>query len=292
MSSRRLGRGLDALLPRLPGRDGGEPERFREVAIDELEPNPEQPRSGVAGAGLENLAASIRSQGVLEPIVVRDTGSGLQIVAGERRWRAARLAGLPRIPVVLRDVAEADVGLLALVENLQREDLNPIDEARAFRRLAEEHGLTHDRIAAEVGRSRASVTNALRLLELDPEVLGLVATGKLAAGAGRALLGLGPQAQRALAEEAAGGNLSVRAVESRARALRQNRGMTPARKPKPALDPNTVDAQERMERSVGLPVVVRRRQKGGTVRIRFYSEDDLHRIFLRLTRRMSAKDHT
>ena len=279
MKRRGLGRGLDALLPSAASTDGP-----REVPVGELAPNPAQPRSQIAAEDLEGLAASIAARGVIEPIVVRGQAGRFQIIAGERRWRAARLAGLERVPVVVREASDEDVGLLALVENLQREDLNPIEEALAFRRLADAGGMTHGAIAAEVGRSRTAVTNTLRLLELTPQVRRLVETGKLRAAAGRALVPLDAATQAQLAEEIIRGDLSVREVERRVKRAREGSGPGSPGTPRPSgLDPNTRDAQERMQRAVGFPVQIRRRGKGGAVQIQFFSEDDLHRIFVVLT---------
>ncbi len=279
MKRRGLGRGLDALLPSAVSADGS-----RSAPVGELVPNPAQPRSQIAPEDLEGLAASIAARGVIEPIVVRPQAGRFQIIAGERRWRAAQLAGLERVPVVVRDASDEDVGLLALVENLQREDLNPIEEALAFRRLADAGGMTHGAIATEVGRSRTAVTNTLRLLELTPHVRRLVETGKLRAAAARALVPLDAVTQAALAEEIVRGDLSVREVERRVKRTREAGGPGPAGASRPSgLDPNTRDAQERMQRSVGFPVQIRRRGKGGAVQIQFFSEDDLHRIFVLLT---------
>lgn len=279
MKRRGLGRGLDAFLPSAAPDSG-----YREAAIDELSPNPNQPRAAPENADIEGLAASIAAQGVLEPVLVRKREGRLEIVAGERRWRAARKAGLETVPVVVREVSDGDLALLALVENLQRQDLNPIEEAAAFRRLAGDAGLTHEGIAREVGRSRAAVTNALRLLDLTPEVRKQIENGRLRAAAGRALVPLPAEEQRRLAEEAVSRDLSVREVERRVRsALRAKDGKPRGASPK-GLDANTRHAQERMEQSAGLPVEIRRRGKGGEVRVRFFSEDDLQRVFLLLTR--------
>ncbi len=283
MRKRRLGRGLDALLP-----TPSVGEEFRHLLAEQLEPNPEQPRSDFPEEDLEGLTSSIASRGLLEPIVVRAAGDRFQIVAGERRWRAARKAGLEVVPVVIREVEDGDLGLLALVENLQREDLNPMDEAAAFRRLAAEGGLTHEQIAAEVGRSRAAVTNAVRLLDLAPEVRRLIATGKLRAAAGRALIPLDPADQHRLATEIVRDDLSVREVEGRIRRLRAARKQGDPKSG--ALDANTRDAGLQMEHAVGLPVRIVRRGKGGSVRVRFFSEDDLHRIFTVLTAKREAPD--
>lgn len=281
MKRRGLGRGLDALLPSSSVERG-----YREVPVERLTPNPEQPRSAPESADLEGLAASIASRGVIEPVVVREVADGFEIVAGERRWRAARQAGLQTIPVVVREVPEGNRALLALVENLQRQNLNPIEEAVAFRRLATDGGLTHDRIAREVGRSRAAVTNALRLLELSPEVRKGIESGRLRAAAGRAMISLPPAAQQKLAEAVVREDLSVREVERRVKAAQREVGKKDrvgrtGRDTK--TDANTRAAEERMQQSAGLPVQIRRRGKGGEVRVRFFSEDDLHRVFLLLT---------
>ena len=279
MKRRGLGRGLDALLPSAVSTDGS-----RSVPVGELAPNPAQPRSQIAAENLEGLAASIAARGVIEPIVVRPQAGRFQIIAGERRWRAAQLAGLERVPVVVREASDEDVGLLALVENLQREDLNPIEEALAFRRLADAGSMTHGAIASEVGRSRTAVTNTLRLLELTPQVRRLVETGKLRAAAGRALVPLDAATQAQLAEEIIRGDLSVREVERRVKRAREGSAPgQPKRSGPPGLDPNTRDAQQRMQRAVGFPVRIRRRGKGGAVQIQFFSEDDLHRIYVVLT---------
>ena len=279
MKRRGLGRGLDALLPSAAPTDGS-----RSVPVGKLAPNPAQPRSQIAEEDLAGLTASIAARGVIEPIVVRPQAGRFQIIAGERRWRAARLAGLERVPVVVRETSDEDVGLLALIENLQREDLNPVEEALAFRRLADAGGMTHGAIAAEVGRSRTAVTNTLRLLELTPQVRRLVETGKLRAAAGRALVPLDAATQAQLAEEVIRGDLSVREVERRVKQAREGGGPgQPKRSRRSGLDPNTRDAQERMQRAVGFPVQIRRRGKGGAVQIQFFSEDDLHRIFVVLT---------
>lgn len=278
MKRRALGRGLDALLPAAAADS-----KYREAAIDELSPNPNQPRAAPENADIEGLAASIAAQGVLEPVLVRKREGRLEIVAGERRWRAARKAGLETVPVVVREVSDGDLALLALVENLQRQDLNPIEEAAAFRRLAGDAGLTHEGIAREVGRSRAAVTNALRLLDLTPAVREMIENGRLRAAAGRALVPLPGDEQRRLAEDAVARDLSVREVERRVRsALRSREGKPRGASPK-GLDANTRHARERMEQSAGLPVEIRRRGKGGEVRVRFFSEDDLQRVFLLLT---------
>ncbi len=281
---RGLGRGLDALLP--PASDTRR-EVYREIAVEGLVPNAAQPRTSIDDGELASLAASIAARGVIEPIVVRPRGSGFEIVAGERRWRAARQAGLARVPVVIREVADDDIGLLALIENLQREELNPLEEAAAFRKLAHA-GRTHEQIAIEVGRSRTAITNTLRLLELTPPVATLVAKTQLSTGAARALLPLPAAEQLALAREIVRRQLPVREVERRVAVFLGRKPHRPPRRP----DPNTRDAQHRMERAMGLPVRLDRRGKGGTVTVRFFNEDDLHRVFQRLTGDSDSRSRT
>lgn len=286
MKRRGLGRGLDALLPSTALTDGS-----RSLAVEQLVPNPSQPRSQIAPEDLEGLRASIAARGIIEPIVVRPKAGRFQIIAGERRWRAAQLAGLERVPVVVREASDEDVGLLALVENLQREDLNPIEEALAFRQLADAGGMTHDAIASEVGRSRTAVTNTLRLLELTPQVRRLVETGQLRAAAARALVPLEAGTQAHLAQEIVRNDLSVREVERRVKRARGDKESGAGRqRGSSGTDPNTRDAQERMQRAVGFPVQIRRRGKGGAVRIQFFSEDDLHRIFVLLTSKREVSE--
>lgn len=298
MKRRGLGRGLETLLP--DPRPTGIGSGVRELPLDRLEPNPDQPRAEIPPADLESLAASIAAWGILEPIVVRPhprQAGRFQIIAGERRWRAARLAGLERAPVVLRETPDRELAILALVENLQREDLNPVEEARAFRQLQQEAGLTHEQIATQVGLSRSAVTNSLRLLDLGPTALRLVENGGLRAAAARALVPLDREQQDALAAEVVSRGLPVREVERRARVAlgsRRKAGGRPSRSakdgPDAELDANTRDAQERMQRAMGLPVAIRRHGLGGSVRIRFFSEDDLHRVFARLTESAATEE--
>ncbi len=210
MNKRGLGRGLGALLSAAPS----ESDTLLEVALDTIEPNPYQPRKQIDSAGLKELEASIRVSGVIQPIVVRRVGNGYQLIAGERRWRAARLAGLSRIPAVVRDVSDAESLELALVENLLREDLNPIDQAEAYQRLILEFGWTQDELAQRVGRDRSSIANTLRLLKLHPQIQEDLKSGALTMGHARALLALGsPDAQLKLREEILANSWSVRATE-------------------------------------------------------------------------------
>src|SRR5580765_1171482 len=259
-----LGKGLSALIP-----DAPEPTRASavEADIDRLEPNDFQPRNYVDDARLQELAQSIRANGIIQPIVVRTVGDRFQIIAGERRWRAARLAGLLRVPVVVRDVApgqEQSLLEMALIENIQREDLNPIDEALAYQRLSEEFHLTQEDIATAVGKDRASVANHVRLLKLPAEVRAEVASGRLSMGHARALLSLTGEAE----------SLVKKIVESTA----PPREAAP---PKPA-DVHTRAAEEQLKLLLGTKVRIVRSGKRGRIEIDFVSEDELIRIYERL----------
>ena len=245
-----LGRGLDALLGNSANR-GPSPTQatpaelagdgLRQVRLDHLQPGKYQPRSAIEPGKLTELADSIRAQGVIQPIVAREVSPGrFEIIAGERRWRAAREAGLDTVPVVLRDVDDRAVIAMALIENIQREDLNPLEEALALSRLIDEFSLTHQNAAEAVGRSRAAVSNLLRLLELPPEIRALLEARQLEMGHARALLTLAPQAAIGLAREAAENGLSVREVERRAQQLAQ--GKIPNGKREPARPARRDDA--------------------------------------------------
>ena len=281
-----LGKGLSALIPDVP-----EPPKAGpiEVDIDLLAPNPQQPRLNMDDARLEELAASIKSNGIIQPILVRRTGPSYRIIAGERRWRAAQRAGLQRVPVVVRDVAEGDKQLLelALIENLQREGLNPIDEALAYQRLAEDFSLTQEQIAAAVGKDRSSVANFMRLLKLPEEVRADLASGTLSTGHARALLALpDAAAQRHGAREVVARRLSVRETEALVKKLTssKSRETGTTRSIEPA-DVHTRAAEDRMRFALGTKVRIIRRGAAGRIEIDFGSETELNRIFEQLTSR-------
>lgn len=276
-----LGKGLSALIPDAPEvpRTG-----TVEVDIDLLAPSDQQPRLMLDDGKLDELAASIRANGLIQPILVRRTGGTYRIIAGERRWRAAQRAGLLKVPVVIREVPEGDERQLlelALVENLQREDLNPIDEALAYQRLVDEFGLTQDQVAAAVGKDRTSVANYLRLLRLPEEIRGDVASGALSMGHARTLLGLPqPAAQRQAAREVITRSLSVRETEALVKKLA---APTPAR-PATAADVHTRAAEDRLRFALGTKVRIVRRGTGGSIEIDFSSESELNRLYEQLTR--------
>ncbi|PYQ23752.1 MAG: chromosome partitioning protein ParB [Acidobacteria bacterium] len=276
MKRKALGKGLSALLP---DPEASPPdETALNVSPDRLEPNPFQPRTLLEPARLEELAASIRESGVIQPLLVRRSGPRYQIIAGERRWRAAQRLGLATVPVVVREVPDERLLELALVENIQREVLSPLEEAQAFQRLHDEFRLSQEDVARKVGRDRSTIANTLRLLRLPAEVKDMIAGGRLDAGHGRALLALErPEDQLALGREAARKGLSVREVERRAALQR-------APRPRRARDPNTRAAEERLRAALGARVRIVRRGKGGALRVEFKTEPELHRLYEMLLR--------
>jgi ParB family transcriptional regulator, chromosome partitioning protein len=285
-----LGKGLSALIPDAPEI---EPRvATLEVEIDRLTPNDFQPRVAMDDSRLQELAQSIRSNGVIQPIVVRRLGDRFQIIAGERRWRAAKLAGLTSVPVAIRDVPagrEQSLLQMALIENIQREDLNPIDEALAYRRLADEFHLTQETIASAVGKDRASVANTLRLLKLPDEVRAEVAGGRLSMGHARALLSLQDEAdQRRVARDVLTQGLSVRDTESVVKRLVDGEpSAKPAASPKP-VDVHTRAAEEKLRLLLGTRVRIVRRGTRGRIEIEFGSEDELIRIYEQITEQSNA----
>jgi ParB family chromosome partitioning protein len=281
-----LGRGLSALIPEPEGETQAAAGAAAQAPVDRLDPNPFQPRSAIDPQRLAELQASIRASGIVQPILVRRRGERYQIIAGERRWRAAQALGLASVPVTLRDVPDEQLLELALVENVQREDLTPLEEAQAFQRMQSELGLTQEEIARRVGRDRTTIANTLRLLRLPHELRELVGRGALDAGHARALLALeAAEDQLALGREAARKGLSVREVERRVALMRAPRGgRAGARK-----DPNTAAAEERLRRTLGTRVEIRRRGKGGAIRVLFKSEAELQRLFELLQRAGRAR---
>lgn len=270
MLRRGLGRGIDSLIPPVEPEPG---ETAVEVPIEEIDPNPYQPRREFRKEALEELSASIREHGVLQPLIVRRVGDRFQLVAGERRLRAAQMAGLARVPVVVRSMDERQVMIVSLVENLQREDLEPLEEAEAFRRLIEEFGLTQEEAARQVGKSRSEVANTLRLLKLGGSARRLLEEGRITAGHARALLNLEPEKQEEVASLLAERELSVREVEQLAR---QAKGRT--RSQEREKSSRVREAEEILCRVLGSPVVVRSSGRRGTIAISFFGEEDLDRL--------------
>ncbi|MGZ4189026.1 MAG: ParB/RepB/Spo0J family partition protein [Actinomycetota bacterium] len=276
-----LGRGLSALLPQEQRVAGPQ---LRDVPLDEIRPNPRQPRTGLDDAMLEELAASIRSVGLLQPVVVRPVSGGYELVAGERRWRASKIAGLMRIPAIVRETGDDQMLRDALIENLQRVDLNPLEEAAAFRQLVDDFGATHEEIADRVGKSRAAVTNALRLLQLGPDVQQRLAAGTLSAAHGRAIAALADHdAQARAAARVVAGSLSVRQTEDLVRQMvgtgDQLRERAIARrdvsKERPA---GILEAEMLLSDILGTRVAVEPGRRRGRISIEFADFDDLDRI--------------
>ena len=279
-----LGKGLSALIPDVPDVRPGA--ASAEVDVDLISPNEHQPRHRFEDARLDELAQSIKANGVIQPIVVRKVDGGYRIIAGERRWRAAQRAGLTRVPVVVKDVrAGNDAQLLemALIENIQREDLNPIDQAAAYEKLSSDFSMTQEEIAAAVGKDRSSVANHMRLLKLPQEVRAEVAGGRLSMGHARALLGIADEGgQRQVAREVIARNLSVR--ETEAMVKRFERGAPPVRRAVAAeSDVHTRAAEEKLRMTLGTRVRISRKGKGGRIEIDFGSEDELQRLYEHLT---------
>ena len=278
-----LGKGLSALMPDMP--DVRPAAATTEVDVDQILPNEHQPRHQFEDARLDELAQSIKANGVIQPIVVRKVDGGYRIIAGERRWRASQRAGLTRVPVVVKDVAAGnDARLLemALIENIQREDLNPIDQAAAYERLSDEFSMTQEAIAAAVGKDRSSVANHMRLLKLPQEVRAEVAGGRLSMGHARALLAIADEgAQRQVAREVIARNLSVRETEAMVKRL--GRESSRPRNAPAASDVHTRAAEEKLRMTLGTRVRIQRKGKTGRIEIDFGSEDELQRLYEHLT---------
>lgn len=280
MSKKGLGRGLGALIPEVGPVDR---EQIQELPLERIRPNPRQPRKEFAPEALAELAASIREHGVVQPVLVRPVDGGYELVAGERRWRAARAAGLERIPAVVRDISPAKAMEIALIENLQREDLNPVEQAEAYRTLLEEHGLSHEELARRLGKSRPQITNTLRLLQLPRPVQALVASGALSVGHAKVLLGVeDPQRQEQLAARASQDGLSVRALEQEVERLRTRpaptRGGRPRREGRERTDPELVALEARLRERFGTPVRIHPGQPRGRIEIHYFGDEDLARL--------------
>jgi ParB family transcriptional regulator, chromosome partitioning protein len=277
-SGSALGRGLASLIPQRHTNEAA----IVDVALARITPNPYQPRRRMDDAVLEELAASIREHGVLQPVLVTETLDGYQLVAGERRVRAARIAGLERIPALVRQLADRDQLEVALVENVQRADLDPIDEASAYRQLLDEFGLTQERVAERVGKSRAAVANTLRLLDLHPDVQAAIAEGRLSEGHGRALGGLPVDGQAHVLGTVIDQGLSVRQTEELVRRLREPRPVKEPVAAAPRLDPDLERVEEDLRQRLGTKVSLSRSRKGGRIVIEYYSDEELGRLYERL----------
>ncbi len=275
-----LGRGLAALIPQRPTTATGS----IEIPLARIRENPRQPRLRMDDEALATLAESIRHHGVIQPVLVTESIDGYQLVAGERRVRAARLAGLERVPAIVRQLADRQQLELALVENLQREDLDPMESARAYRQLLDEFAFTQEELASRVGRARSTVANTLRLLELDQRVQDAIVDGRISEGHARALGGLPQEAQARALESVIEGELSVRQVEELVRRVREPRIVetVEANGTSNIADPEVERLEEDLRRALGTKVRLARTRRGGRIVIEYFGDDELARIYQRL----------
>jgi ParB family chromosome partitioning protein len=302
VARKALGRGLEALIPAGVEREvsivpGGRPQDARigdiqHVALIKIVRNPAQPRTQFAPDAIRELAASIRERGVLQPVLLRPAGDGFQLVAGERRFLAAREAGFTTIPAIIRPLTDRESLLIALIENIQRENLNPIDEARAYYRLATEYGLQHEEIGQRVGKDRSTISNAIRFNNLPQDVQALMESGSLSAGHGRALLSLAtPKQQSDLATTAAAHGWSVRDLEERIRRSGAPRTARSRRTPRRAFSAELMAVEDELMRVIGAKVRLTRRRGGsGSILIEYHSEEELDRI-LTMLRELAPGTH-
>jgi len=276
MNKRGLGKGLGALLPMVESEDENV---IREIKISEIEPNKNQPRKKFDEEKLEKLAESIKTHGVIQPIIVKKQPSGFyQIIAGERRWRAARLAGFKSIPAVIKDYSQRDIMEIALIENLQREDLNPIEESEAYRNLLEEYGLTQEEISSRVGKSRSAIANSLRLLNLPGEIKQMLIDDKLTSGHARALLTIeNPELQKEIANKIVNEQLSVRETEKIVKRYGKNKNKERQKEENHLIHYYT-DLENNLSKRLGTKVKIHAGKKKGKIEIEYYSNDDLERL--------------
>ncbi len=277
---RRLGKGLGALIPEvLTGS-----EDTNEISLDQIQPNPFQPREVFDDEKLRELASSIKEHGILQAVVVSPTGDGnFFLVAGERRCRAARIAGLSSVPAIIKSLDRKTMLEIALIENLQREDLNPVEEARAYKRLMQEYNYTQEELARRIGRSRPSIANSIRLLSLPGEILELLAQGEISAGQVRPLLAISdPRMQQEAARQIIEEGLSAREAEKIAARISMRSGKK--REPEKAVtqDPVHIELQAQIQRSLGTKVRFKQGKNGGTIEIFYYSEEDLERLIAKI----------
>ena len=277
MKRRSLGRGLDSLIPKNPETESA---GYQMVSTDLLKPNASQPRKHFEQSALEELAESIRENGVIQPLIVRKENGVFEIVAGERRWRAAKIAKLEKLPVVIRTATDQDVAELTLIENIQREDLNPIEEAKAYEKLAERFGLTHDEIAKKTGKNRSVVTNQLRLLRLSQKAKEALVSGAITVGHARALLAASsPQEMDSLLGEVVKKDLTVRATEALVKKRNRSAQLPPElSSDKVEEDIFTKDLTEQIAGRFSTKVKISSNKKRGKIEIEYYSPEELERI--------------
>lgn len=273
VNKRGLGKGLGALIPENEEQAGNS---IIEIKLTDIEPNDKQPRKEFGDEALTDLAESIKEHGVVQPIIVRKLGGGYQIIAGERRWRASRLAGSKTIPAIVKDCTNLEVMELALIENLQREDLNSIEEALAYKSLIEEYKMTQEEISKQIGKSRPAIANSLRLLQLPQEIKNMIAMGKISQGHARALLAIeGDKKQLEIAEKIIEQQLNVRQIEKLAKTEKKKE------KKETELDSYQLEIkqlEERLKTALGTKVVIQHKKDRGKIEIEYYSNDELDRI--------------
>jgi ParB family chromosome partitioning protein len=269
-----LGKGLGALIPDKTPLEAEKKKAFHICGIEEIEPNPFQPRKKFNDAQIQELVESIQEKGILQPLVVRRKGTGYELIAGERRWRAAQKAGLKEVPIIIKDVTETEVLELSLIENIQRENLNPIEEAEAFRRLMDQFHLTQEEISKRVGKDRATIANALRLLRLPQDIKESLAEGKISVGHARAFLSLESlEKQRIAFKQVLAAGLSVRQTERLVKRLSRK-----ASGSKAAKSPEWDELIEELQKSLGTKVRIKGRGNRGRIEIDFYSREELDRL--------------
>lgn len=288
MNKRALGRGLDALIPSfdtesnqaLYNTDDGQ--AVVEIKIFQIDPNMDQPRKQFDQDKIKELAQSIKKYGVVQPVIVKPKGNRYLLIAGERRWRAAQLAGLPTIPAIVKNLDEKDIMAISLIENLQREDLNPIEQALGIKKLIDEYNLTQEQVADEIGKSRSAVTNILRLLTLSGEIQKFIMDGKLTPGHGRAILGLeDPNMRLQIAKKVIEDELNVRDTERLIKKIKTNMGNRekPITKTKPSY---IIEIESNLEECLGTKVNITPGKKKGVIQIEYYNNDDLERIMSKI----------
>ena len=277
MTRQALGKGLGALIPVAPQNDIDEGERISQINVEEIFPSRFQPRSVFADGPLAELAESIKEKGVIQPIIVAKKQTGFELIAGERRWRAVKSLGLNKIPAIVRIVRDSDALEMAIIENIQRENLNPIEEAVAYERLLNEFAFTQEQLGVKLGKSRSAVANILRLLKLPNKIKDDLSAGRLSMGSARALLALGSDAERLkLRDEIINAGMNVRDVESSVSAKKEKRGAK--KKPAKHIDPNIERVAIALERRLGARVDIADKGKGGVIKISYSDSDELNRI--------------
>ncbi|VAX23487.1 Chromosome (plasmid) partitioning protein ParB [hydrothermal vent metagenome] len=272
MTRKALGRGLSALIPEKKTEEIGE--RVIELSVDDISPSRFQPRMVFKKESLEELASSIKERGIIQPVIVAKKRDGYELIAGERRWRAAKSIGYKNIPALVKIVRDSDALEMALIENIQRENLNPVEEANAYERLMKEFALTQEGLARKLGKNRSTVANMLRLLKLPQQIQDDLSDGRLTMGHARALLALGSKEEQSrLRKEILNSGMNVREVESQVKA-----GKGGKKKETPRLDIHLVDVVQKLERTLGAKVVASPKVRGGSIQIHYHDVDDLNRI--------------